>query len=190
MWRLFTHCVLPVVMLLSTQLARAADDYRALSPASPPPHPAVLLVPGCSGFTALNGHNVYEQRATKLVAAGYFVVFVDYLGRFGNCGRISHAQVSDAIVEAATWARDQAGVDPTRIAVIGWSYGGGGVIAALRTMPTGSTPLLAKAVMYYPDCRGEISWSDSSCFLLAMTTWRDPSYAKPSRGALRQTAYA
>jgi dienelactone hydrolase len=129
-----------------------------LSPSGATPHPVVLLVPGCSGFAAVNGVNLYDERAVELQAAGYAVVFVDYLGRFDNCGHVSHAQVGEDILEAVTWTRAQPGVDSGRISVIGWSYGGGGVLAALRAMPPGS-PIFAKAVMYYPDCRGEKPWS-------------------------------
>jgi dienelactone hydrolase len=150
------------MLLLSSQWARAADDdYRVLWPATPSPHPVVLLVPGCSGFAALNGLNIYEERADALRAGGHIVVFVDYLGRFGSCGHMSHAEVGDAILQAAGWVRDQPDVDPSRIAVIGWSFGGGGVIAALRSMQAGA-PRLARAVMYYPDSRGETAWSDPS----------------------------
>ena len=81
-----------------------------LSPSGAAPHPAALLVPGCSGFPAVNGINPYDERAGELQAAGYAVVFVDYLGRFNNCGHVSHAQVGEDILEAATWAREQAGV--------------------------------------------------------------------------------
>jgi dienelactone hydrolase len=117
-------------------------------------------VPGCSGFASLNGVNVYEERAAELQNAGYFVVFVDYLGRFGNCGHMSHEQVGDAIIEAATWVREQPRIDATRIAAIGWSYGGGGLLAALRAQSAGP-PVLSRAVMYYPDCRGEAAWTAS-----------------------------
>jgi dienelactone hydrolase len=161
MGRLFAHCAVVAALLLSARLACAADEYRTLSPTGPPPHPAVLLVPGCSGFTALNGYNLYEERARELQAAGQLVVFVDYLGRFGNCGHLSHAQVGSAILKAAAWVREQSNIDPARTTVIGWSFGGGGVIAALRAMPAGS-PSLAKAVMYYPDCRGEAAWPGSA----------------------------
>jgi dienelactone hydrolase len=115
-------------------------------------------VPGCSGFAAVNGVDPYDERASELQAGGYVVVFVDYLGGFNNCGHVSHAQIGEEILEAVTWACAQAGVDPGRISVIGWSYGGGGVLAALRAMPPGP-PMLVKAVMYYPDCRGETPWS-------------------------------
>jgi dienelactone hydrolase len=136
----------------------AAEPYSTLSPSGEAPHPAVLLVPGCSGFTASNGVNMYEERAVELQAGGYFVVFATYLDRFGNCGHVSHAQAGESILDAANWTRDQPGVDAGRISVIAWSYGGGGVLAALRSMNAGP-PVLSKAVMYYPDCRGETPWT-------------------------------
>jgi dienelactone hydrolase len=156
--RHFALCAVLLAPLLWGQKTLAAEPYRMLSPSGEAPHAAVLLVPGCSGFGAVNGVSLYDERAGDLQAAGYVVVFVDYLGRFSNCGYISHAQVGEDILAAATWARAQVGVDPGRISVIGWSYGGGGVLAALRAMPSGP-PIFAKAVMYYPDCRGETPWS-------------------------------
>src|SRR4029077_20671806 len=59
------------------------------------------------------------------------------------------------------------GVDLGRISVIGWSYGGGGVLSALRGMPPGP-PIFAKAVMYYPDCRGEKPWSTTGIAALML----------------------
>jgi dienelactone hydrolase len=153
--------------LSSGHEALAEEPYRMLSPSGAAPHPAVLLVPGCSGFAAVNGVNLYDERAGELQAAGNAVVFVDYLGRFSNCGHIPHAQVGEGILEAVTWTRAQAGIDPGRISVIGWSYGGGGVLAALRAMPSGP-PMFAKAVMYYPDCRGEKPWSAADVFALML----------------------
>ena len=70
-----------------------------LSPSGAAPHPAVLLVPGCSGFAAVYGINLYDERARELQATGYAVVFVDYLGRFDNCGHVSHAQVGEDLYQ-------------------------------------------------------------------------------------------
>jgi dipeptidyl aminopeptidase/acylaminoacyl peptidase len=89
------------------------------------PHPAVLFVPGCSGFVATNGINGYDERALELQAAGYLVVYVDYIGkrRQTNCAHVLQNEVAQDILEAATWARDQPSVDASKISVIGWSYG-------------------------------------------------------------------
>jgi dienelactone hydrolase len=171
-------CAALLAALLWRHEATAEEPYRLLLPSGAAPHPAVLLVPGCSGFVAVNGVNLYDERAGELQAAGFAVVFVDYVGRLNNCAHVSHAQIGDDILEAANWVRVQAGVDPGRIAVIGWSYGGGGVLAALRAMPSGP-PTFAKAVMYYPDCRGERPWSAAGISVLMLMAALD-DVARPS----------
>jgi dienelactone hydrolase len=166
---IFCFCAAAV---LGAQMAFAAEPFRMLSPARGTSNAAVLLVPGCSGFAARNGINHYEERASELQAAGYFVVFVDYLGRrhLMHCagGRdVSHAEVAADILEAAAWIKGQARVASDKISVIGWSYGGGGVLAALKAMPPGP-PLLAKAVTYYPDCRRAVPWSSTGISVLML----------------------
>jgi len=139
-------------------------------------------VPGCSGFASTNGVDHYEERAAELQANSYLVVFVDYVGRRmqTNCAHISLTEVATDILEAASWTRDQSGVDATRISVIGWSYGSGGVLAALKAMPP--EPLIAKVVMYYPVCRGAVPWSAAVVGLMFLGGKDDvayPSLCKP-----------
>jgi dienelactone hydrolase len=138
----------------------AADDatFRALSPTGNGPYPAVLLVPGCSGFVANSGINVYEQHAAELQSVGFLVVYVDYIGKRmqSNCAHVGQAEVAADIRDAVQWAAAQRDIDPSRISVIGWSYGGGGVLAALSAASAG--PPIAKAVLYYPVCRGASPW--------------------------------
>jgi dienelactone hydrolase len=163
-----------LAMLLLHNRALAEESYRVLSPPDGARHPAVLLVPGCSGFAASNGVNLYDERAHELQAAGYVVVFVDYVGRRGltNCGHVSRAEVGQDILEAAAWIRGQDGVDTDRVSAIGWSYGGGGILAALASMPAGPSPI-AKAAMYYPDCRGAQRWSASGVSALILIGAKD-----------------
>jgi dienelactone hydrolase len=73
-----------------------------LSPAGELAYPAVLLLPGCSGFATTNGTNIYDERGADLQAAGYLVVFVDYIGRRlqNNCAHVSQSEVSTDILEA------------------------------------------------------------------------------------------
>ena len=153
-------CAALLIRLLSAHETLATEPYRMLAPSGDAPHPAVLLVPGCSGFGAVNTVDHYGERAGELQAAGYLVVFVDSIGRRGmsNCAHVAKTEVGADIIEAATWVRAQTGVDPGKISVIGWSYGGGGVLAALTAMPPGP-PAFTKAALYYPDCRGARPWS-------------------------------
>jgi dienelactone hydrolase len=110
--------------------------------------------------------SAYNERATELQAAGYLVVYVDYIGRRmqTNCAHVLIDEVAQDILEAANWTRDQAGVDASKISVIGWSYGGGGVLAALKSAP--SDEPVTKAVLYYPVCRGAPPWSSSATGLM------------------------
>ena len=168
---------LAACLLLTCFNASAQEQsFRVLLPSQGTPHPAVLFVPGCSGFSANNGVNHYEERAAELRAAGYAVVFVDYIRRRlqSNCAHVSVAEVAQDIMEAASWAREQPGVDRKRISVIGWSYGGGGVLAALKAMPR--DPPLEKAVMFYPVCRGAAPWSAAVVGLMLLGGKDDVAY--------------
>jgi len=161
-----------IAAAVAASMPLAAEPLRVLAPSGSTSNSAVLLVPGCSGFVARNGINHYEERASELQAAGYFVVFVDYLGRrnLTDCagGRnVSQVEVVADIVEAAQWIKDQPHVATDKVFAIGWSYGGGGILAALAAMPPGQ-PILAKAVTYYPDCRGAKPWSSAGVMALML----------------------
>jgi len=153
--------------------AAAADEpFRALAPAQSPAGAAVLLVPGCSGFVARNGINHYEERAIALLRAGYFVLFVDYLSRrhLTDCagGRdVSHAQVAADVLEAVQWIKGEPRMASSQLLAIGWSYGGGSVLAALKAMPA-EPPLIRKAVLYYPDCRQATPWPSAGVSVLIL----------------------
>src|SRR5262245_46708864 len=168
----FAHFLGLAAVAFASNMTLAAEPFRVLSPSGDTSNPAVLLVPGCSGFVARNGINHYEERAGELQAAGYFVVFVDYLGHrhLSDCGGgrdVAHAEVASDMLAAAEWIKRQSRVSSDKIFVIGWSYGGGGVLAALKAMPPAS-PILTKAVTYYPDCRRVLPWSSTSVSVLML----------------------
>jgi dienelactone hydrolase len=143
-------------------------SFRVMSSTGSDPQPAVLLVPGCSGFVANNGINVYDERADELRAAGFLVVYVDYVGKRmqSNCAHVGQAEVSADILDAVRRTAGQNGVDPSRIFVIGWSYGAGGVLAALNA--ASPHPPIAKAVFYYPVCRDVGRWSSMTSGLMLL----------------------
>jgi dienelactone hydrolase len=169
------YAALCLTVISSNKLA-AEQPFRILLPTGTSPHPVVLFVPGCSGFAANNGNNQYEERAAELRAGGNAVVFVDYVSRRmqTNCAHISLEEVATDILDAATWVRDQPATDASQISVIGWSYGGGGVLAALKTMPP--DPPIARAVMYYPLCRGAVSWTAAVSGLMLLGEKDDVAY--------------
>jgi dienelactone hydrolase len=166
------QCIAFAGAVMAANVSLAAEPLRVFLPSADTSNPAVLLVPGCSGFVARNGINYYEERAHELQAAGYVVVFVDYLAQrqLTDCagGRnVSQAEVAADILAAARWLKQQPYVAADKIFAIGWSYGGGGVLAALAAMPPGQ-PLLARAVTYYPDCRGAMPWSSTGVTTLML----------------------
>ncbi len=166
-------------LALSPEGAHSSSEapYRMLSPSGGgAPHPAVMLVPGCSGFAAHNGVNLYDERAAELQAAGYVVVFVDYIERRmqSNCAHVSPSEVSTEILAAAMWTKRQSGIVANRISVIAWSYGARGVLATLEAMPP-DTPI-AKVVMYYPVCRGASAWSTPAVGLILLGAMDDIAY--------------
>jgi dienelactone hydrolase len=175
-WRPLLCCVAASLLLTCTNASAEGQAFRILSPSGTPPHPAVLLVPGCSGFPATNGVNFYEERADELQAAGYVAIFVDYVERRmqTNCAHVAQSEVAQDILDAAAWARKQPDVDGSRISVIGWSYGGGGVLVALKAMPP--DPPIGKAVMYYPVCRGAAPWSTPIVGLMLLGAKDDVAY--------------
>jgi dienelactone hydrolase len=175
-----------VILLLSLRapMGWAEQSPRIMVPQGAGPFPVVLLVPGCSGFTAFNGVNLYEERARDLVDAGYAVVFVDYLGKRGldTCrNTIVLWTAGSDVIEAANWIRTQPHVDPSRIYAIGWSFGGGALLSALSQL--GEVDLtLAKAVAISPLCQGAKPWLAATPMLLLLGALDDvapPVYCKP-----------
>jgi dienelactone hydrolase len=146
----FAKRALAIVVALCLGAPALADAYRTFLPEGAAPFPAVLFVSGCSGFAGVRGINHYEEKAEELRREGHLVVFVDYLARAGlkNClNGMTHEEAADELLRAAAWAR--ARTDVGRIAAVGWSYGGGAMIAALARPGLE----LSRVVLIYPDCR-------------------------------------
>lgn len=132
---------------------KAQTGYKTYTPAGAGPFPAVLFVSGCSGFVAAGSVNTFDEKAEELRKDGYVVVFVDYIGKSGvrDCSSgMTPERAVGYLLEAATWARQQKNVDPSRISALGWSYGGGVILGAQARMPAHSA--FAKSVLFYPFC--------------------------------------
>jgi dienelactone hydrolase len=139
-----------------------AGPYRMVLPQGPGPHPALLFVSGCSGFTPHEAPLHYGRVADEFAARGYVVLFVDYLGARGRerCGgAVRPSEVAGDILAAAAYARTRPFIRPSEIDVIGWSRGGSGVLAMIADLPAGAPPPVRAAVAYYPECYVATPWA-------------------------------
>ncbi len=128
---------------LSAQLFRPAKATAAV--------PAVALFHGCGG----PGQNT-ARMAGLLASWGYAALVVDSFSARGlkePTQAAAEARAGD-IDATLAWLAKQPGIDPRRLAYMGYSYGGG--VAMLRAMsgrPEDPTPAAARAVvLVYPDC--------------------------------------
>jgi dienelactone hydrolase len=132
---------------LTAQLYRPAGAQRL---------PAVAMFHGCGGVGMNN-----IRMAQLLQRWGYVALVVDSFGARGLkdvCGRNWPTQ-ADAekrahdIDAALVWLGAQPYVDPTKLAFMGYSYGGG--VAALRAFvpaDAGAKAPARAAILVYPDC--------------------------------------
>ena len=160
------------VVLGTNDLARAqAPDYRIFQPHGAGPHPAVVFASGCSGFAPSVAPKAYERAAERLRSQGHVVLFADYLGRRGlkDCvsGRISRSDAGKDVIAAATWLKSRPFVDPARISALGWSYGGGGILAALAEHSQDQLSF-SRAIVYYPACERLRPWKNATPVLMLL----------------------
>lgn len=146
-------------------------DYRIFQPHGAGPHPAVVFASGCSGFAPAVAPKAYERTAEHLRGQGYVVLFADYLGRRGltSCvsGRISRSDATRDVVAAATWLKLQPFVDPARVSALGWSWGGGAILAALAEH-TEDQLGFSRAIVYYPTCQWLRPWKNATPVLMLL----------------------
>jgi dienelactone hydrolase len=129
-------------------LQLAATLYR---PQQPSRHPAVALFHGCGGV----GQNILRM-AQILSGKGYVTLTVDSFGartiRDACTSRwptVEQAVERVADIRASVrWLAARADVDPRRIAVMGYSYGGG--VALLHALD--GEPSARATIAVYPDC--------------------------------------
>jgi dienelactone hydrolase len=161
----------PAVAMPFERVSIPGEDVRLEAilyrPAGPGPHPAVIALHGCSGLFGREGTPSprHADWGARLAAEGFLVVMPDSFGsrRLGSqCGtsnrRVTPGRERVADVRAArVWLLAQADVKRDAISLLGWSNGGSTVLAAIRRdrAPGDGLPDLARAVAFYPGCRGQ-----------------------------------
>ena len=109
------------------------------------PLPTVLLVHGGPWMRTVWGDPLRSEDAAHaqfLANRGYAVLQVDFRGSSGYGHRFSSAgmgefagKMHEDLIDAVQWAVQNGTADPTRIAIMGWSYGGYAALTGLTMTP-------------------------------------------------------
>jgi dienelactone hydrolase len=129
--------------------------HRLFLPVGSGPHPAVVVMHGCSGITPTN-----RTWAERLAQNGFVAVLPDSFrprGETNVCGRtnviVPRQRAEDAFA-AAAYLRARPDVDGARVFAVGFSHGGSTVLAAASASAVareGAVPFRA-VVAFYPWC--------------------------------------
>ncbi len=153
------------VALPAAGLSSSPAPLRAhlFQPATPGPHPAVVMLHGCGGaYKKAGGLNARHQMWGEYLASqGYVALMLDSFSSRGlqQVCTLKHserplkeaARVGDAYA-ALAWLRQQPGVDAKHIALLGWSHGGGVTLDVIRRKPASLAEGFRAAVSFYPGC--------------------------------------
>lgn len=135
-------------------------------PAGDGPHPAVVGMHGCSGMAGVNGmFPIYRQWGAELARDGY-VFLLDSFGPRQHGEMCSIGGFDLAIYRkrprdaygALAWLQSQAFVRPDRVALAGWSQGGGVTLLSIAAQSWGRP-----ASMDRPDFRVAVAFYPGSC---------------------------
>lgn len=131
-------------------------------PAGTGTHAAIVMMHGCGGAYAADGslNARHQMWGDYLASQGYVTLMLDSFSsrgikqlctqKFADRTLKEADRVGDAYA-ALAFLRMQPGVDAHRIGLLGWSHGGGSVLAAI-TKPPQHGAGFAAAVSFYPGC--------------------------------------
>lgn len=198
------------LLLTGTALSAAPETVTFLSadgktkltgyvfaPASPGPHPAVVMLHGRAGSYSSLKRGQYNADALTMrhkmwgnfwAERGYVAVHVDSFGPRGYPGGFARhsygsrpLEVSEQSVRpldaygALAYLRSRSDVAPDRIGLQGWSNGGMTVLAALGPRPPGlQNPApgsgFRAAIAQYPSCRAPSAEPDYTAYAPLLIT--------------------
>lgn len=142
------------------------------------PHPAVLIAPTVRGPTPLE-----HRKADALAADGYLAIVTDHYGRdqrdlgerafeLMNGLLADRTRLRRQLLDTLAFARGLDGVDPNRIAIIGYCFGG---LCALDLARTGTDQLRSGVSIHGIFSRPELGAQPPiSAKLLVLHGWEDP----------------
>jgi dienelactone hydrolase len=140
------------------------------SPQSTGKHAAVVMVHGCGGAYGKDGqlsprHAMWGE---YLASQGYVALMLDSFSARG-VAQICTIKYSERTIREAdrvgdayaalAYLRQLPNVDANRIALLGWSHGGGVVLGAITQRPQGAG--FNAAVSFYPGCTSRNKKADS-----------------------------
>lgn len=129
------------------------------------------------------------QTAEQLVARGYAVVFVDYISARGlqtACrGEVSFEDVATDLRTVSAHLRSLPYVAPDGLGAVGWSWGGGAVLASLARSGKDQQPPFNAAAAFYPVCSGLRPWKIKAPALVLLGGRDDIAPARPCEDLVR-----
>jgi dienelactone hydrolase len=151
---------------LATFTSRSADAVMLSAtlyrPAGAGPFPAIVAMHGCGGNWQRDGTPIprVTDWTSRWNAAGYAVLWPDSFKSRGlgpQCNVADRAinpaiRASDAEA-AVAWLVQAPNIDRSKIALIGWSNGGGTVLRAVSKARPWTGDDVRLAVAFYPGCR-------------------------------------
>lgn len=172
---------IPSVPVAGARMPPGPIPARLYLPAGHARIGAVILLHGCGGIG--NGYQM-QSWAARVVGWGYAALVPDSLtprGRQTVCAPALQKYVTDAdqagdAIAAALWLRAQPRIDH-RIAVVGFSHGGGAAVTVTRREYQAPHPGLIRAsVDFYGPCRLPRQHGTTPLLALAGTddTWANP----------------
>lgn len=179
-------------------------EARLYRPEGAGPFPAVVALHGCGGRDWRDGRpsSLYRAWTEHLVGLGFVVLLTDSFGPRGVdevCTR--RPQPVTPVLHrprdaqgALSWLAAQPYVRADRVILMGWSHGGGTVLATLdagrRAIPRPpSGAQFRGAVAFYPGCRtalGRSDWRTPVPLLILVGEADDWTPAEPCRALLER----
>ena len=141
--RHYDGAIKPIFGRLPAADGKTMLDYRLIMPATTGTRPAPVLVTVYGGPQAQDVQNGFLGPMDQYLVQQGYALF--QLGGRGQEGRgtdfqkpayraLGGVEVADQLA-GLTWLKQQAGIDPTKISVYGWSYGGYMVLKLLQAAP-------------------------------------------------------